>query len=423
MKAISFLGAGPAYETTYVMPDGRQHTAPYFPAALVRFFEVDELLVFVTKKAKDMHFDKLLALTQGCVSSILPIPIPDGRDESELWRIFQAVADEVAPEERLIFDITHGFRSLPFLSFLAAAYLRSVKDVRLEAVVYGALEAGDKTVQPVRAPVIDLTRFVTLLDWLNSADQFARYGDAGGLARLLRDRKALPVHLAAAQGDQSSREVAGRLRSAAEAVEAVSQPLSLVRPVETMAAAAQLEQKLAAVRPEVDQAAWPFALITDRIRSAYAPFGLAEPIAAENCLTSLGIQRRLLRWYVEHRQYIQAATLAREWLVSYVAFWMGWDVINDRELAERVLTTEARMRQQHRGLPFDTSASQVLASAADLWNEVSDLRNDLAHLGFRPRPRSVRSIISSAHGLPGKFDLLQLEEHSGQASQSSSQPS
>ncbi len=286
MKAISFLGAGPAFETTYTLPDGREHTAPFFPAALVRFYSVDTLLVFVTAGARTMHYDRLRTLAEDYVNIILPVDIPDGRNEAELWQIFTAVADAVEPEDRVIFDITHGFRSLPFLSFLAAAYLRAIKRVTLEAVLYGALEAGDKSVTPARAPVFDLSRFVSLLDWLTAADRFVQFGDARKLAEILRDRQATPVHLAAAAGNRQAQQMATALKGAATAMENVALPLRLTRPVETMEAAATLDQALAAAQAAFDLWAPPFALVADEVRGAYAPFGLTAPMKNENLAQS-----------------------------------------------------------------------------------------------------------------------------------------
>jgi CRISPR-associated DxTHG motif protein len=337
------------------------------------------------------------------------VDIPDGRDEAELWAIFGAVAAEVAPEDRVIFDITHGFRSLPFLSFLAAAYLRSVKNVRLEAVLYGALEAGDRSVQPARAPVFDLTRFVSLLDWLTAADRFVRTGDACDLSALLRDPKAAPVHLAAAAGDQEAREMAGLLRLAAAALDDVSLPLQLVRPAEMMGAASNLDAALTAAQSGFEKWARPFAVIADQARAAYAPFGLDDPLAAANLPVFLERQRDLVGWYVERRQYVSAIMLAREWVISYAIHVLGWDLIADRDLTEKLLSTEGMLRRSNRGLPLDATVREMLDGAIQLWDRLPDLRNDIAHVGMRARPRPVKSIIGVACGLPEALARFPLE--------------
>lgn len=408
MKAISFLGATQAYETTYVMPDGREHTAPYFPAALVRFYQVDALLVFVTADARRRHFDALVRQAEDFAPTITPVDIPDGRTEAELWQIFQAVADAVTPGDRLIFDITHGFRSLPFLSFLAAAYLRAMKDVTLESVLYGALEAGDRTVMPARAPVFDLTRFVTLLDWLTAADRFTRFGDAGDLAALLRDPHAIPVHLAA-RTERDARGMAGLLRGAATAVEEVSEPLRLVRPLEMMGAASRLNAALDRARGEIEQAAPPFALIADQVGAAYAPFGLAQPTDPACAVACLDVQRDLVTWYVERRQYAHAILLAREWVVSYGQHLLERELLSPRKRAEDLLNLAVEARKEHCRCAEETDIPHF-AAAVDVWSKVRELRNDLAHIGMRPHALRVASLAAEARSLPGELATLPLEE-------------
>lgn len=151
MKAITFLGAGRAFETVYVMPDGREHTAPFFGVALARFYPDLTMRVFVTEKARETHLAQFQQLVEDYVAELEPVDIPDGANEEELWALFQTVVDQIEDREPVIFDITHGFRSLPFLSFLAAAYLRTVKEIDLQAVLYGNFEARDTSVDPNRA--------------------------------------------------------------------------------------------------------------------------------------------------------------------------------------------------------------------------------------------------------------------------------
>jgi CRISPR-associated DxTHG motif protein len=162
-KAIIFLGVKPI-DTNYVFPDGREYIAPFFGIALANFVPGLRMRVFVTATTKKESLPTLQCAVAKFVTDIQSVDIPDGRNDEELWAIFQAVVDAVDPGEQLIFDITHGFRSLPFLSFLAVAYLRVVKNIQLKGVYYGNFEARDQSVTPNRTPVIDLTPFVDLLD-------------------------------------------------------------------------------------------------------------------------------------------------------------------------------------------------------------------------------------------------------------------
>lgn len=416
MKAISFLGAGNASETTYFLPDGREYTAPYFPAALTRLYTIDTLLVFVTAGARDKHYDSLYRLTKDSVRLIEPIDIPDGSNETELWQIFGTVADAVEEKDEVIFDITHGFRTLPFLSFLAAAYLRAVKQIKLEAVVYGAFEAGDKSFTPTRAPVFDLTRFVTLLDWLTAADRFIRFGDANDLADLLKSSEAIPIHLAAATGNRQAQSFRSKLTTAAGAMEKVAQPLRLTRPIETMQAATALNKKLDAAQLAFEQWAPPFTLITDAVRQAYAPLALDKPLDQSNIIQSLTIQRDLIKWYVKKDQIIQAATLGQEWLISWTMVQMGQFSLDDRQEREQISRMLGRGGEWRRRDPepfeeidtvFLNEISQA-ATAIDLFHKLSQIRNDLNHAGFRKNALAAGRLVSLTKDLCAQLEQLSL---------------
>ncbi len=185
IKAITFLGLRPG-DTCYVFPDGKEHTAPFFGIALAKYMPKLRMRVFVTGAARELYEEQFLPRVQPFVTDVEPVAIPDGRSIDELWQIFQRVVDAIESNETVIFDLTHGFRSLPFLSFLAVAYLRKVKHIDLKGVYFGNFDAGDKSVSPPRTPVIDLTLFTELLDWTVAADLFVRFGDARDLADLLK---------------------------------------------------------------------------------------------------------------------------------------------------------------------------------------------------------------------------------------------
>ncbi len=410
MKALTFLGATNAFDTIYFTEAGQQCQAPFFPAAMVHLYPgIQQLRVFVTKKAGEMHYARLESLVKEIVPDVQPVPIPDGRTEAEIWQIFQAVADAVSPGERLIFDITHGLRSLPFLSFLAAAYLRTVKSITVEAVLYGAYELGDRSAEgPTRAPVFDLTRFVTLLDWLAAADRFTRYGDAGDLAALLRDPTATPIHMAA-RTEAAARPMARHLRAAAAAIEGVSEPLRLARPVATMTEAAALEKALSDANRDISALARPFALIADRVRENYAPFAITAQAQHEDCAGNLRIQRELVRWYVERRQHAQAILLAREWVTSYTMALLGQDLFGRRSLAEDLLNQGVEARKEHLRLP-EEARMPMLSKAIAVWGMLRELRNDLAHCGFRAGALPVRDLVRHAEALPAELAALSLDE-------------
>lgn len=394
MKAISFLGIADYSPTTYVY-DGQTFKTCFFAEALPHFFhDLEQVLVFVTPTVE--QHENMGELQQRLGEVLRPVPIPEGHSEAELWEIFDALTGTVTEGEPVLFDITNSYRSLPFLVFLAAAYLRTTRQVDVRGVIYGAFEARDR--QANRTPVFDLTPFVGLLDWITATDRFTQTGDGRPLAALLRER--MPPGLVM-RDDLDARALGRQLRNAAAAIETVSLALSVTRPLETMEAAGQLEKALRQAHDAIAARARPFALLTDHVCDSYAPFSLPAALDLTNWSANLRLQLAMVRWYLDKEQIVQATTLAREWLVSLVAYRVGAaslvDLDGERFPIERALNNESRRRagkevNRPSSRDADVAALPALDDLVATWGRMTDLRNDIAHVGMNEQPKSASDL-------------------------------
>ncbi|WP_373542336.1 CRISPR-associated DxTHG motif protein [Chamaesiphon sp.] len=132
---IAFLGAYPSTINYGYEYQGQVKSGRVFPEALRELVDFDRMYVCVTEDARAQNWH-ILADDQ----RIEPIDIPDGKNPAELWDIFDKIAKIFSEHDEVIFDITQGFRSLPFLAFLFAAYLKVAKTVKIGSVLYGALD-------------------------------------------------------------------------------------------------------------------------------------------------------------------------------------------------------------------------------------------------------------------------------------------
>ncbi|MCS6859773.1 MAG: TIGR02221 family CRISPR-associated protein, partial [Abditibacteriales bacterium] len=188
MKLLTFLGVGKYTSVRYVWGDKEWET-DLFPEALTRWLNPSQVLVLLTEEARQhTHWANLQERLSSQVT-LTPVDIPSGRSETELWDIFARLTECLNEGDKVVFDVTHAFRSIPILCLLAVAYLRVAKSVNLQAILYGAYEAKDKN---NRAPVFDLTPFLSLLDWVTATDKFVKTGDARELANLLKAAHSLP---------------------------------------------------------------------------------------------------------------------------------------------------------------------------------------------------------------------------------------
>ncbi len=399
MKALSFLGTGDYKEATYVWQDAdgeRKCTTDLFPEAVFRLFAPEQLLVFVTPQAKEHVNCQTLCERLG--DKVLPVDIPEGKSEAELWQIFEKCAKVVSDGDEVLLDITHAFRSLPLIVFAVAAYLRRTKGVTIRHIVYGAFESRD---EQNRAPIFDLTPLLDLLDWLSGAEALLRRSDAQTLAeKLEQTQRALRK---AGKGDglpTSLQKLGNRLQS-------LSQALHLSRPVDAMKAANDLLPVLDAAMGELEEWAKPFAVIVEQVRNEIEP--LAHPAPDRLDAENLRKQLALIEHFVEKGLFVQAILLAREWVVSWVALQRGeGDWLDKRyreEELERALGAAAQ-RSQCEGEAELTEWFEQLPKrcfVAELWSWLTQLRNDVAHCGFRKDAANISSIHRRAKEIPQKL--------------------
>jgi CRISPR-associated DxTHG motif protein len=381
-KAIAFLGVGPYRETTYIWQD-RQYTTPFMPEATARMFAPDELLIVLTPDAEQQGWDELYTRLEGVVP-VTPLRITGTHSEDALWQIFGAIADAIKPGDTIIFDITNGFRSIPVLALLAASFLRTVHQTVVERMIYGAFDARKDD----RTPIFDLTPFIALLDWTTATDAFLRYGRADRLTDLVR-HTALPTLGSATD-----------LGGLADRLQQLTQALQTALPIEVMQTADGLEHQIAAVQTHTIPSAQPFTLLLDRIGQEYARFGLAQPRRRSVFAASLQRQRIMIDWYLAKGLAVQAISLAREWLVSFVIAQAGGNMYDRQHRSD----AEALLN----GYASSINSSQVpqLRDAHAVWKDIRRLRNNVAHMGMQGQAPAAAMLIADTRELCARLPVL-----------------
>ncbi len=396
MKVLTFLGPTQYAFTKYRYKDKVVPTR-FFAEALPHFFpDTEKILVFVTPTVRE--HSNLEELQSRLGDLLRPVLIPESHDEKALWDIFDALTNSVQEGERVVFDITNSFRSLPFLVFIAAAFLRSARKVKVEAVVYGAYEARDKEANI--SPVFDLTPFISLFDWLTATNQFIYTGSARYLARQLEDRGEELVPLA-------------------QNVRGIALGLDLLRPRHVAEVAQALPKNLTAVHQLLPR---PFSVVAGQIENAYGRFQVEHPESPREHLRS---QLRMINWYYEKERYVHALSMAREWLVSLVC------VAFKLDLWDRKARGEAEFLLNYGGYREDKETGKIEESPyRDAWIEypfrktisrlwqgkergpdgkeynLANLRNDVLHSGFRKGAKPAEEVIAQTGRILEQLNLL-----------------
>lgn len=204
---LSFLGTNRYIECNFVYERQKAEKVRFVQEALLQFFAADfgpedKIFIFLTEEAKQINWlstntglglDAILRQKE-LSAKIIPVHIPRGDSEKEIWDIFHIVFGVIEPHDEVIFDITHGFRSLPMLGLVLLNYSRMLKNIRIRGIYYGAFEVlgpankvEEMPLEQRNAPIFDLTSFETLQQWTVGADNFIHFGNSKKLASLIKD--------------------------------------------------------------------------------------------------------------------------------------------------------------------------------------------------------------------------------------------
>lgn len=399
MLGLSFLGPTKYQEACYFWNINEHETFEYktdlFPEVLTKIFPLTKLLVFVTDEVE--KHDNCSRLKHKLGSIIETVNIPLGKSEEELWDIFSIITEQVPQQATVIIDITHAFRSLPLIAFNVASYLRRIKSIKVERILYGNFEARDANFDPPRTPIFDLTSTLDLQDWLHGIDAFQRRGYAEELSdSLIRTQDRLYQTLLPG-GTARPRE----LKHIARQLKGFSEALRLLRPLEAGSTAAKVHDLLETVQHEASCWAKPFASVLKELTAEISPVKNKEPTALS--IENLNTQINLIQYYLDKDLVVQAVLFAREWLVSYVmlltdrkADWRRKAVRFD---AERELGQVIAWQKKQRDPAILPSWYQQIPQAdriGKLWINLSSLRNDVAHCAMNTdaaTPDTIRNKI------------------------------
>lgn len=172
---------------------------------------VDRIYILLTDGAREKNWsnditsrtnqktkqdEPYLGLEQVLTDMNLPCPvetlrIPDGKNEEEMWTIFNTVYEALKPNDELYFDLTHSYRYLPMLVLVLGNYAKFLKNIKVKHISYGNYEARDTITN--KAPLMDILPLTMLQDWTFAAADLIQNGNIKKLQELKEDNALVPM--------------------------------------------------------------------------------------------------------------------------------------------------------------------------------------------------------------------------------------
>ena len=164
---LTVLGTNPSL-TRYAL-EHREAESRFAAAALFDLLPEERrpgrVLALCTPEAEQESFP-LLEGALGMRVSVKAIQIPTGNTQSDVNTYLEKVIGAIQPCSEITVDVTHGFRHLSFLTYIAVLYLAALRGVKVRGAYYGMLSpVGPSPFLDLR-PLLDLPRWVYALEVL-----------------------------------------------------------------------------------------------------------------------------------------------------------------------------------------------------------------------------------------------------------------
>ena len=380
MIGFSFVGTGLYKVTKYSYLDKECETN-FFPIALSTFYPLEKHIVLMTKEAKEMHFEKL----KNVYPNFTAVEIPSGKSETEFWEIFKIISENIEAGSEVCFDITHGFRSQPVIAIACMIFLKTINDVKIKDILYGAFEAKD--VETNITPVFSLLPFMDLIDWSNAVNNMLNFGNAKMLQKLLRTVQANTYI-------NNSELRVEHLSAVGTFLNKISVDFSTLRVKDFKKDLNDLMTRIDEFNSEERKPpqAYPTKILLKKTKQIFDEIPATDYDKSDNISTLV----KVIDFLLNTQQYQQAITLMRELIISYLCFLNNREIIDDRHLVEdNINNAILKNRNTDEKIESEIQNFKIPDDLIDIWSKITEIRNDINHAAYNKKLCQGNTIIEN----------------------------
>jgi len=282
--------------------------------------------------------------------------------------ILNKLAKSLENGDKIYFDISHSFRSLPFYELLTVNLAKNIlqRNVTIEMVSYGMHEVSDDL--DGNTPIVDMTQLIELMEWTRAVDEYNRVGKFDLLLELWKGKlvsvgSSKERQQDSAIGRRIDQQLSNKVRKA------------FTKLVEMMASDnynqydvhAVINQTIEALESQHEVLSHPVALIIHQIMAQVAEH--FEPYKDDRIASILAF----VLWKIKKGQNVIGALLLTDAAESMCMDVIGKD-IEDDEARDKVHARLIRAKYVRHG-------DKYVNAFTDKWNAIRIIRNNLAHAG------------------------------------------
>lgn len=426
---ISVLGTGLYEKGVYTQGDFISSETRFIQQATLELIgcketwtEEDRVCILLTDKAKELNWEvssrihphtkediayeglNTLLQRMDLRPQITPVSICNGKNEDEMWKIFQTTFEQIQDGDELYFDLTHSFRYLPMLILVLGNYAKFLKNIRIAHISYGNYEARNEE----GSPIVDLLPLTVLQDWTFAAADFLHNGRSEQLTQLTQQ-----VFKPILRDTRGKDQQAQALRNFSDALNDITDNLQMCRGLNITK-----DKDICRLKKSIDQLSEdiiaPLVPVVKNIEQSFTNF-----IPDSNILNGL----HAAQWCYDNHMYQQSITILQETIVTYIcnknklsvtdkdaralvntAFYIADEKLQQEEKKWKLPNygENNEAKDKVRELIKDPDIEKLSSS----FSTATDVRNDFNHAGFRPNPmpagrlaNKIKESINEVHNI------------------------
>ena len=414
---LSFLGLGSYnkeqdiffYRNTVYELDGKKSAlTPFVQVAEMELIEgslFDKIFIVATNKSHEVHFEtiKKAMAGHGVIPEVLILEedfSPEGQ-----WKWFEDLLSVIEPGDHLVVDLTHGYRAVPIIFSAAINFLQKARNIELEAVYYGAFGSNRKFAP---TPIVDMKEFYLINEWADSVSRLVEDADARKLSETAQKTSAFQI------GELNDPDVTRVFMELTDAI----------RNVEVNHVGEKTKAALDLIKIKSENASLTGKMLLDLVTDKFIRLATEGPVTRKYDRDYFRVQIEIARLLLEHRLFMQAYTVMREFIPSLAMIYYERKGINNKKrkkfrqykaevLLQMIQRPEEELKFDNSDkktisedlLPYyrELSAAGVVAIARDFLKELVSYRNGFDH-AWTAKPRAKDDIPEQ-----GESFLKQLE--------------
>lgn len=305
---LSFLGLG-SYDkatdsnfylrTVYELNGRHSAETEFVQAAEMELLGADQfdlVLIVATQKSHDAHYQSKLEpqlREKGADPRVLIIE--EEMEPRHQWQWFEQILCHIEYGDQLTVDLTHGYRSVPIIFSTAINFLQKARNIGIEAVYYGAFDRNREL-----APIIDMKDFYLINEWADAVSRLVDDADARKMAEVAERSPEFQV------GELNDPEV----------IRIFEDLTDTIRNVDVNNVAKKANAAIRHIREKEKSASEIGKLLLKLVIDKFVILTTDLPPSGKYDRDYFRVQIEIIRLLLEHKLYMQAYTVMREFIAS-----------------------------------------------------------------------------------------------------------